>query len=77
MKKCAEVCYRAKLSCQQRECRHHIEYGEDQNCVLIAIKKNGPMTLRQIAPRLGVSFPRVKQIEDQAVAKISKKMGDY
>ena len=32
------------------------------NCTLISVYENGPMTLRQIAERLGISFA-VKQIE--------------
>ncbi len=63
--------------CGESECRNHINYKEDQNCVLIAINKNdGPLTLRQIAPRMGVSFPRVKQIQDQAIKKVRNKLGD-
>jgi DNA-directed RNA polymerase sigma subunit (sigma70/sigma32) len=35
------------------------------------------MTLREIAPRMGVTFPRIKQIVDQGMVKISKKIKDY
>jgi DNA-directed RNA polymerase specialized sigma subunit len=64
-------------SCEERECRNHIEYDEDLNCVLVAIDNNeGPLTLRQIAPRMGVSFPRIKQIQDEAVKKVRKKLKD-
>ena len=77
MKECAKICLKGLLPCQRRDCRQHIEYEEDQNCVLIAVHKNGPMTLREIAPRMGVTFPRVKQIEDQAKKKLNKKMKDY
>ena len=77
MRECAKICLKAKLPCQRRDCRQHIEYEEDQNCVLIAVHKNGPMTLREIAPRMGVTFPRIKQIVDQGMVKISKKIKDY
>ena len=44
--------------------------------ILVAIdKNNGPLTLRQIAPRMGVSFPRIKQIQDKAIKKMIKKTG--
>jgi transcriptional regulator with XRE-family HTH domain len=60
--------------CQNKECRQWIDYSEDDNCVLVAVKKNGKMTLRECAKRLGVSYVRVKQIEDKAVKKLEKKL---
>ena len=53
-------------------CRQWINYEEDKNCTLIAVEKNGNMTLREVADRLGVSFVRVKQIEDKLLKKLSK-----
>tara|TARA_Y100000034_G_C6735449_1_gene326101 strand:+ start:472 stop:627 length:156 start_codon:yes stop_codon:yes gene_type:complete len=41
------------------------------NCALIAVEKNGAMTLREIADRLEISFVRVKQIQDKALLKLS------
>jgi DNA-directed RNA polymerase specialized sigma subunit len=77
MRLCAKICMKMNTPCKESECRNHINYEEDQNCVLIAISKNdGPLTLRQIAPRMGISFPRVKQIQDQAIKKIRKELND-
>lgn len=72
MKECSEKCLENEIECPFKECKNWINFSEDQNCDLIAIKKNGPMTLRQIAERLGVSFVRIKQIEDNAILKIKK-----
>mgnify|MGYP003113470916 CR=1 FL=1 len=60
--------------CQNKECRQWIDYSEDDNCVLVAVEKHGKMTLRECAKRLGVSYVRVKQIEDKAVKKLVKKL---
>ena len=49
-----------------------IEYPDDSNCCLVAIYEHGPMTLRQIGDRIGVSFARVKQIETAALLKMRK-----
>lgn len=67
--KCLDRCGK---KCNNRECRQWINYPEDDNCVLVAVEKNGPMTLRQCAERLGISFVRVKQIEDKAIKKLEK-----
>ena len=40
---------------------------------LVCARQNGALTLREIAARLGVSFVRVKQIEEAAIKKIKKK----
>lgn len=72
MKKCSEACLKNEVACPFKECTNWIDFEGDNNCDLIAIKKNGPMTLRQIAERLHVSFVRIKQIEDNAIKKIKK-----
>tara|TARA_R100001082_G_C4321558_1_gene141360 strand:- start:439 stop:657 length:219 start_codon:yes stop_codon:yes gene_type:complete len=59
-----------RKNCDVRDCRHFIEYKKEYNCALIAIYENGPMTLREIGDRLGISFARVKQIESAALKKI-------
>ena len=41
------------------------------NCVFESVDKNGSMTLREAAERLGMSYVRVKQIQDQTLIKIS------
>ena len=36
------------------------------------IIRNGAMTLHEVADRLNMSYVRVKQIQDEAIAKIDK-----
>ena len=74
--KCFEVHCKNKVSCDKKECKMWIEYEEDLNCTLIAIKKNKghPMTLREVGKRLDISFVRVKQIEDEVKKKIKKRI---
>ena len=43
------------------------------NCVCESINKNGQMSLRDVATRIGVSFVRIKQIEDAAISKLTKR----
>ena len=45
---------------------------KDLNCVNIAVDKNGPMKLRQVAERLGVTTARAQQLEKAALAKLKK-----
>ena len=73
MKECWETCIFSSVKCPEKECKHWIDYDEDLNCTLIAIEKNGEMTLRQIADRMGISFVRVKQIQDKAIRKLQLK----
>lgn len=73
--KCVEECKSAGTSCAQKECRHWIDYDEDQNCTMIAIESNqNGMTLREVAKRMHISFVRVKQIEDAALIKLAKRL---
>jgi hypothetical protein len=72
MKKCAAECILKERCCKEEECRYWIKYKEDFNCSLLAIQKNGNMTLREVADRLQISFVRVKQIEDKALKKLTK-----
>ena len=60
LKMCSRVCMLKSTQCTQRECRHFIEYPAEFNCVLITVFKNGNLTLRETAARLGISFARVK-----------------
>lgn len=73
---CKEECLETALSCANRECRNWINYDEDLNCSLIAVDKNGAMTLDEISKRLNLSLVRVKQIEEAALIKIKKKNGN-
>ena len=70
---CAKKCMRNKTPCEVTECRLHLEYEEDQNCTLIAIKKHNVLTLEEIGKRLKRSAVRIKQIQDGAVRKMAKR----
>jgi len=70
MKNCCNWCVIKNSKCQVGECKYWIDYEEDLNCSLIAIDKHGQMTLREVSERLGISFVRVKQIQDSAFEKI-------
>lgn len=72
LKDCATKCVEEGSSCNNNECKHWMNFSEDNNCDLIAIMKYGPLTLRQVGERLGVSYVRIKQIEDIAINKIKK-----
>jgi len=70
---CSRTYMQRGIPCRHKECRLWIDHKDEQNCTLISIYKNGRMTLRQIAERLGISFARVKQIETQALEKLKKR----
>tara|TARA_R100000008_G_scaffold76495_1_gene56365 strand:+ start:586 stop:840 length:255 start_codon:yes stop_codon:yes gene_type:complete len=70
--KCHGICMKKDVSCPNNDCKMWIDYEEDLNCTLIAVHKNGEMTLREVAQREGISFVRVKQIQDKALQKIRK-----
>lgn len=71
---CSRQCLKEGSSCQKDSCRFWIEYRQDENCSLISIYKNGPMTLNEISKRMKVSLVRVSQIEKQALSKLSKRI---
>ena len=71
---CAQACMKKGEACEQQECRMWIDYPADENCSLISIYHNGPMTLDEISKRIKVSLVRISQIEKKAIAKLSKKI---
>ena len=71
---CASVCMRTGQKCSNKDCRQWLDYEQDLNCTLVAVRKNGKMSLRETANSLGVSFVRVKQIQDKAVEKLTGKI---
>ena len=71
MKKCSSKCYSEGISCDRKGCRHWISFEEENNCCLVSIYLNGDMTLEQISERLGISIPRVQQIQNKALAKLN------
>jgi len=74
MKLCVEKCFEENKTCNEEKCKNWINYNKDLNCLEIAIKKNGAMTLCQAAERLGISYVRVAQIEKKAIRKLQKKV---
>lgn len=73
---CARQCIKDGESCQAKACRFNINYEKEYNCSLVSIYENGELTLRQIAEREGISFARIKQIQDKALFKIKKTNSD-
>ena len=72
MRDCTKKCLELDVSCPVEDCRQWIDYEEDLNCTLLAVQKHGKMTFREVAKRLGVSFVRIKQIQDKSVASLAK-----
>jgi len=73
MRSCCNSCVVNNTNCPIKDCKHWIDHKDDLNCVLIAVEKNGSMTLREVAERLNISFVRVKQIQDRALSKLQLK----
>ena len=69
-KTCTEACIKLDVSCPNTDCRNWMKYENDLNCAVIAADKHGELTLREISDRIGLSFVRVKQLEDSAREKI-------
>tara|TARA_B100000287_G_scaffold319047_1_gene302857 strand:- start:281 stop:619 length:339 start_codon:yes stop_codon:yes gene_type:complete len=72
LSECSKACIKCGVSCPVKDCREWIRHEEDLNCTSIAVKKNGAMTLREVAERLDVSFVRIKQIEDRLLEKVQR-----
>ena len=73
MRKCKIGVVLSNKPCEECKCRQWLDYEEDLNCTLVAVDKHGPMTLREVGDRLGISFVRVKQLQDTAIAKLAAK----
>jgi hypothetical protein len=69
-KTCTEACEKLDEPCPNSECRNWMNYEEDLNCAVLAADKHGELTLREVSKRIGLSFVRVKQLEDSAREKI-------
>lgn len=73
MELCASKCLEENVTCKQKQCRKWIDFKKDLNCIHIAIKNNGSMTLQEVAKRLNISHVRISQIEKEALRKLQKK----
>ena len=69
---CIESCMTNNQACQNKECRNWMDYAEDLNCAAVCARQNGPLSLRDVAKRIGVSYVRIKQIEEAALKKIKR-----
>jgi ribosome-binding protein aMBF1 (putative translation factor) len=68
---CFEVHERWKVECDQTKCRNWMDFGEDLNCAVVCARKHEHgLSLREVAERMGVSFPRISQIEHAAFKKL-------
>lgn len=77
-KTCTEACTVLEESCPNKECRNWMDFESDLNCAVIAANKHGELTLREVSERIGLSFVRVKQLEDSAKEKIKASLeGSY
>ena len=74
MRQCMIECINGGTACENRDCRQWLDYDEDLNCTLVTVEKNDTLTLREVADRMGVSFVRIKQIQDRAIEKLIKSM---
>lgn len=76
LRECAATCMKERVACpsENSDCRQWMEYEDDLNCALISVKINGKQTLREVSKRFGVSFVRIKQIQDAAMKKLLKRM---
>ena len=73
---CEQQCLKNRECCEASGCKFHINYEDEFNCTLITIYENGPLSLREIAKREGLSFARIKQIQDNALIKLKKRLPD-
>jgi hypothetical protein len=72
MKKCSQKCVELQTECPNTDCRYWVEHQQSLNCCFVAIDQNGEMDLRTIGNIMGVSFVRIKQIQDKAITKINR-----
>jgi hypothetical protein len=72
MRKCSIKCLDLQTECPNEDCRYWVNHQDNLNCTFIAIEKNGDMDLRTVGDIMGVSFVRIKQIQDKAISKVNK-----
>ena len=69
---CVEEKEKGNFACTETDCKYWIDYEKDLNCTIVCTNKNGPLTLRDVADRMGVSYVRIQQIEQRALKKMEK-----
>jgi hypothetical protein len=68
---CFEVHEKWQLGCDEKSCRNWIDYDGDSNCAIVCARKNpNGLSLREVADRMGVSFPRISQVEHGTFEKL-------
>ena len=72
--KCHSVCAIQNKPCEETSCRLWIDHEEDLNCTEIAVQKNDKMILREIGDRLKLTPSRIKQIQNEAIKKITNRI---
>ena len=75
--KCLDMCKTFEVSCPNEDCRAWVDYEGELNCVFMTVEVNESLTLRECSQRLGISYVRVKQIEDEAIKKMRHLSCDF
>ena len=76
---CAQKCKKKDVSCPNTDCRMWMDYENDYNCCLVSIEEKGKdgsdkgLTLHEVAERLNINYLKVRQIEINALRKLSNK----
>lgn len=74
---CAQKCKKLNVGCPNNSCRMWIDYEQDKNCCLVSIEEKGKdgsdkgLTLHEVADRLKINYLKVRQIEINAIRKLS------
>ncbi len=76
---CAQKCKKKEVACPNTDCRMWIDYESENNCCLISIEEKGKdgsdkgLTLHEVGERLDLNYLKVRQIEINALRKLSNK----
>ena len=76
---CAKKCKEKRVTCPNTDCRMWIDYKQENNCCLISIEEKGKdgsdkgLTLHECAERLDINYLKVRQIEINALRRLSNK----
>ena len=76
---CAQKCKKLNVGCPNNSCRMWIDYEQDKNCCLVSIEEKGKdgsdkgLTLHEVADRLKINYLKVRQIEVNAIRKLSNR----